>query len=56
MSIKTLTAPSELRFIADILEAFYSRLPKKESTCSISRVRNHESYGYKLDPPFEEKE
>ena len=53
MSIRTGMSPSELRLIADIMEIFYSRLPTEKETCSLSRVMNHETFGYKLQPALE---
>lgn len=50
MAIRTRMSPSELRLIADIMEIFYSRLPKKESVCRISGEMDHTTFGYKLEP------
>jgi hypothetical protein len=45
MAIRTRMSPSDFRFIAQILEEFWKKVPKKEPSCSIDSG----NWGYKVE-------
>jgi hypothetical protein len=56
MAIRTRMSPSDFRFIAQILEEFWKKVPKKESCTTESCSIDSGNWGYKVEPGKEPNE